>query len=218
MIGTYGTDGKGQTTDEHKARWAEELRPELQAGRDQSRIIRENDPHSYWDNGNLITIDTGWNVLTQIRIADEPIGVFCNDAAISHALMDDSVQETISIYCSLLGNIIERKRSEEHEREMALRLHEVVDAADELIGCESLDTLYRRAVELARDRLNVERCSLFLLDENHEYFTGTYGTNAQFQTSDEHSIKYRAYDVPEVYDRSGQKFIDSRGCDPVNHR
>jgi PAS domain S-box-containing protein len=205
MLGTYGTDEKGQTTDEHRARWAAKSRPEILAGGGQTRMIRQNDQHTYWRNGDLISVNEGWVAFTLIHIADELFGVFCNDCAISHASPNETVQETIAIYCSLLGNIIDRKRSEERERDMVHRLHAVVDATDELIGCENLDTLYRRAVELAREKLNVERCSIFLLDETREYMVGTYGTNEQGQTSDEHTIQFSTDLVPEVFNRDVQK-------------
>ena len=105
-----------------------------------------------------------------IRSLTQPIGILFNDSAISQSPLNEAIQETLAVYCSLLGNIIERKRLEERERDMVHRLHAVVDCADELIRCENLDTLYRRAVELAREKLNVERCSIFLLDEAREYY------------------------------------------------
>jgi PAS domain S-box-containing protein len=215
MLGTYGTDGKGQTTDEHKVQWEAKRRPEILAGGNQTRIIRQDDLHTYWENGKQIILDKGWVAFTLIHIADDLFGVFCNDNAISHSSPDDTVQETIAIYCSLLGNIIDRKRAEERERDMVHRLHAVVDATDELIGCENLDTLYRRAIELAREKLNVERCSIFLLDEAHEKMLGTYGTNDQGQTTDEHLDQYLAINVPEIFDRGVQKYTIHENVTPI---
>jgi len=215
MLGTYGTDDQGQTTDEHKARWPAKSRPEILIGGDQTRIIRGNDHHSYWDNDIQITVDEGWVGFTLIHIADELFGVFCNDNLLSHTPPNETIQETIAIYCSLLGNIIDRKRSEERERDMAYRLHAVVDAADELIGCENLDTLYRRAIELAREKLNVERCSIFLLDEAHEKLLGTYGTNAQRETADEHTDQFPAINAPEIFERGVQKYTVHEGVTPI---
>jgi PAS domain S-box-containing protein len=215
MIGTYGTDNQGQTTDERTARWEAKRRPEIFAGGGQTRVIRQDDELTYWENGDRVDLGRGWVAFTLLHIADEPFGLFCNDTAISHSPPDEAVQETVTIYCSLLGNIIDRKRSEEHERDMANRLHAVVDAADELIGCESLDALYRRAVELARDKLGLERCSIFLLDEKHEQLTGTYGTNALHQTTDEHFIQIPADDIPEIIDRVVQKYTIHEDVIPV---
>ena len=205
LLGTYGTNNQGQTTDEHSDQFAAINAPEIFDRGVEKHTVHENVTPIYWKNGEKIPIGPGWVASTVIRIADEPIGVFYNDTAISHSPPNETVQETVAIYCSLLGNIIKRKRSEEHEIDMAHLLHAVVDATDELIGCENLDTLYRRAVELARQKLNVERCSIYLLDETGENLHGTYGTTDQGQTSDEHTVQFSAERVPEVFNRDAQK-------------
>lgn len=64
-------------------------------------------------------------------------------------------------------------------------------AADELARCQSLDALLKRAVELARDRLGLERISLFLNDEPREILRGTWSTNAQGELVDERHVRCR---------------------------
>lgn len=68
-------------------------------------------------------------------------------------------------------------------------LHAAVAAADELLKCPDLDSLYRRAVELAREKLKVERCGLHIKigDEWH----GTYGTDVDGRTTIENSISIK---------------------------
>ncbi len=82
-------------------------------------------------------------------------------------------------------DITERKRTEARERAIALSLRAVVEAADELIAIQNLDTFYRRAVELAREKLKVERCALFLFDAPYAHLMGTYGTDEHGHTTDE---------------------------------
>ena len=131
-----------------------------------------------------------------LRGATGPIGILFNDSALSGRPIDEVQQEALAIYCSIIGSIIERKRAEE-ERRAALeaeritseRLRAIVAAADELIRTNDLETLYRRAVELAREKIGVERCALYILDESREWVLGTYGTDAQGRTTDEHSNK-----------------------------
>jgi PAS domain S-box-containing protein len=86
----------------------------------------------------------------------------------------------------------ERDRAEEQQKALTAGLHAVVMATDELIACPDLDTLCRRAVELAREKLGVERCAIFL--EKDGYFHGTYGTDLARRTTDEHanSVKTEA--------------------------
>ncbi len=67
----------------------------------------------------------------------------------------------------------------------------VLAAADELIVAPDLDTLLRRAVELARERLGLERVALFLEDEDGDHLIGTYGTDLAGRTTDERSVRFR---------------------------
>ena len=63
----------------------------------------------------------------------------------------------------------------------------VVAAADELMLCPDLDTLFRRAVELAREKLGVERCAIFV--EENGWARGTYGTDLAGHTTDERAFR-----------------------------
>jgi PAS domain-containing protein len=54
---------------------------------------------------------------TPIMSTHGPIGIVFNDNRISGAPLDPARQEMVAVYCSLLGNIIERKRAEEALRE-----------------------------------------------------------------------------------------------------
>jgi PAS domain S-box-containing protein len=80
-------------------------------------------------------------------------------------------------------DVTDRKMAERRQQVMVEGLHAVVQIADELIACPDEDTVYRRAVELARERLSLERCAIFLVDENVAH--GTYGTDFEGRTTDE---------------------------------
>jgi hypothetical protein len=58
-----------------------------------------------------------------------------------------------------------------------------VNAADELLKCPDLDSLCRRAIELAREELNVERCAMFIKTGNK--WQGKFGTDLQGNITDE---------------------------------
>jgi AraC-like DNA-binding protein len=66
----------------------------------------------------------------------------------------------------------------------------VLSAYDELTACTDADTMLRLAVELARDRLGLERVGLFLRDPRADrvILRGTWGTGASGETTDEHSL------------------------------
>ncbi len=68
----------------------------------------------------------------------------------------------------------------------------VLTAADELSSYRDLDTVYRRAVELSRECIGLERASLFLYDSAAERLIGTWGTGLAGDTTDEHHIFFTA--------------------------
>lgn len=67
----------------------------------------------------------------------------------------------------------------------------VLAAVDELSSYRDLDLVLRRAVELLRDRIGLERASVFLYDDTGEKLCGTWGTGLLGETTDEHHIYFR---------------------------
>jgi AraC-like DNA-binding protein len=63
-------------------------------------------------------------------------------------------------------------------------------AFDELARYHDQDTLLRRATELLRTPIGLERTALFLLSPNQQRLCGTWGTGADGQTTDEHHIAF----------------------------
>jgi AraC-like DNA-binding protein len=68
----------------------------------------------------------------------------------------------------------------------------VLAAADELASYSNTDAMLRRAVEIARERLGLERVGLYLRDPRSErlILRGTWGTDASRQTTDEHAQQH----------------------------
>jgi AraC-like DNA-binding protein len=65
-------------------------------------------------------------------------------------------------------------------------------AVEELVASRDTDAMLRRSVELARDRLGLERVGLYLRDprESRLIFRGTWGTGARGETTDERGLHY----------------------------
>jgi PAS domain S-box-containing protein len=93
-------------------------------------------------------------------------------------------------------DITVRKQMEERERAIARSLQAVVEAADELLQIDELDRFYQRAVELAREKLNVERCGIFLLAADRHWLTGMFGTDLQGRTTDERFVRIPVTNLP----------------------
>jgi PAS domain S-box-containing protein len=89
----------------------------------------------------------------------------------------------------IIHDITDRKEAEKRQRATTQDLRGIVEIAYELIVCPDLDTMVRRAIELARDRLGLERCSIFFCERG--YVRGTYGTDLNGKTTDE-----RQYFIP----------------------
>ena len=113
--GIYGTDKNGNTTDEHTNRflknesWKQRFR--MLHPQDPSWVVVK-EPQLEWDGDKTVQIGEGWIVITPIQSTQRPIGVLVNDTAISGCVLDPMKQDTLAVFCSLLGNIIERKRAE----------------------------------------------------------------------------------------------------------
>ncbi|MBI5831565.1 MAG: GAF domain-containing protein [Armatimonadetes bacterium] len=71
------------------------------------------------------------------------------------------------------------------QQQVSTNMAALLAATDELAGIDDLALLCRRAVELARERLGMERCGLFLLEPDGQTFRGTFGTDLHRQTTDE---------------------------------
>lgn len=134
--GTYGTSLKRETTDEHHSRfpkdevWGERLR---RRGADDPRSTIVEEPHSEWDGEKMVGIGYGWIAVTPIQSSSrEVIGVFCNDAAVTGAPADRVKQEIVTVFCSLLGNIVARKRAESERVEAEHLQRDSLERADRL--------------------------------------------------------------------------------------
>jgi AraC-like DNA-binding protein len=67
----------------------------------------------------------------------------------------------------------------------------VLGAADELATCHELDVMARRAVELARECIGLERVALYIQDPTRSHvLRGTYGTGASGETTDERGLSH----------------------------
>ncbi|MCZ7592564.1 MAG: PAS domain S-box protein [Kiritimatiellae bacterium] len=134
--GTYGTGMNHETTDEHShifpidEHWRERLR--LRSPEERRWELVE-EPYRIWQDGKFVERGVGWVGVTPIQTtAREPIGIFCNDAALSGSSPDSIKQEVVAVYCSLLGNVVARKRVEEQQRAAIAQQRDVMERTDRL--------------------------------------------------------------------------------------
>ncbi|MEP6936384.1 MAG: PAS domain S-box protein, partial [Nitrospirota bacterium] len=143
LRGTYGTDVRGKTTDEHNqqyrinALWSERLQALEALGVGWTTI---QEMRFEWHEGQARPVGEGWIALTPMHSAQKLIGIFCNDTAISGSACDPNTQELVSVFCSLLGNIIERKRAENTLAEERNLMRTLIDSVPDYIYAKDTAT------------------------------------------------------------------------------
>lgn len=76
----------------------------------------------------------------------------------------------------------------------------VLSLVSELLTCHGMDSLLKRAVELARERIGVERCAIFIPDPTGRQMRGTWGTSLTRDTTDERNFIFElgAHDLQAI--------------------
>ena len=130
-IGTFGTDMKGQTTDERSHRFVmdDAWRARFQLrGQHEPRWSISLEHLQEWQNGVMQSRGTGWVAVTPIQTDRKAVGVFINDSAITKAPFDPVKQEIVAVYCSMLANIMERKAAESDRSRLAMAVEQSAEA------------------------------------------------------------------------------------------
>jgi AraC-like DNA-binding protein len=110
MAGTWGTDGSGQTGDEHDVMFStNDLVRQLFENAERGCLwtVYQDCPLVAHEGGQSRIIARGWNVGTVIRGAGEPHGIMFNDSALSGAPVDEDKQAWAAVLCSLLGRALD---------------------------------------------------------------------------------------------------------------
>jgi len=84
----------------------------------------------------------------------------------------------------------------------------VLSLSARLAGCPTEDDICRAVVEGIRGQMGVDRVGLFLGDPSHPPFRGTYGTDMQGRTCDEHNHVWdigRERDVADLFEGAAFK-------------
>lgn len=86
-------------------------------------------------------------------------------------------------------------------RRLSDGLTKILNVTDELLMAPTLDQLWKRGTELARELFDLDRNSIFEYDDEHGILIGTYGTNMAGETVDEHNKRMSlAERVPWIAD------------------
>jgi len=89
----------------------------------------------------------------------------------------------VTHFQGIVMDITGRRLSDEREAATMAGLRAILELADELLAAPNTDELYRRAVELSREKLNLERTAVMVVEKDR--IQGSYGTNLKGQTTHE---------------------------------
>lgn len=171
--------------------------------------------HWHWLREAVAWASEGEFVRDLLELAHPARGQVALDLCVQ-PLLDEAgeVRELI-----LEGRDISGVRSAQRQAErLAAGLRQVVSIADRLLEHADVDELCRAAVELAREQLGVERCSIYLRDGGT--YRGTWGTDGEGRTCDERHRSFTTDDwTPpgKVYSLDGVqhwRLIDPPGDGP----
>jgi PAS domain S-box-containing protein len=89
----------------------------------------------------------------------------------------------VTHYQGIAMDITERRLADEREAATMEGMRAILEMADALLAAPDTDELYRRAVELSREKLKLERTAVMIVKSDR--INGTYGTNLKGQTTHE---------------------------------
>lgn len=203
FTGTFGTDDHGRLRDERDlvGKIADDPFMIELLDSDKRTIYRLDAPLlDYWE-----TVGQGWNAMTAMWDGDALIGIIAADNLLNHAPLTTMMLELMNLYAETLGHLVTRKRTEqalreaeENNRLFVERLRHLHEVTMELALVDNLETLYRRAVELARTRLGFDRMGLFLFDDDQQELVGTFGTDDHGQLRDERFFHQNLRQQPRI--------------------
>ncbi len=192
--GTFGTDITGNTTDERKQ--LNDIKPASAAALSTAKIgdirwltVADTDLTEYED-GVLKTIKQGWKVITPVISSSNRRAVMFNDNARFGGNIEVLQQDLLAVFCNGLGNIIDRQEAISAQLDLARGMESVLKMTDELLSCPTMEELVRRAVELPREYLGLERTGLFFISDDIQRMHGSYGTDTNGNTTVEGAAHY----------------------------
>ncbi|MCC6892310.1 MAG: HAMP domain-containing histidine kinase [Anaerolineae bacterium] len=175
--------------------------------------IRHNAP-LYEGQGEVVGI--GWNAIALCIQADEILGLIVLDNLLTQKSIIDSELEIFSLYASLIGeHIIRRKNFEllqeqnnllrqkqadlqaeqQKQRKFLSRLQNLHHVAVELEMTSSVTELCKQVITLGRSELGFDRLGLFFVDEETQHISGTYGTDIEGNVQDISKIQMSYFDT-----------------------
>lgn len=117
------------------------------------------------------------------------------------------------LLCSIIHDVTARRRAQARSALISQGLQGVLAGADELLNLP-LHDLLRRAVELSRERLGLERCAIYLADREAGLMRGTYALDRAGQAVDHRSEAHPDLEkwlLDSAPTQPGQRWVVAQG-------
>lgn len=175
---TYGTDINGNTIDESTLVYDMETLPSQM----QHAVLHTQKQLEVINNTPLYNVreivGIGWNAMAILRDKEHLIGWVSIDNLLNHRPLLGYEEELLTLYSSMLTTAIIQKREESKIKLLHSSVLLLSHQQTELDIC-------RAAVEIAREKLILDRAAIFLSYDNGKTIFGTFGTDVNGQEVDE---------------------------------
>lgn len=163
VIGTFGTDPKGQLRDERQISWplenAKELIRIIKEGR-KSSIREDIDLYDAWQ-----TIGHGWQGSAVLWDGGRAIGSLAVDNLLSQKPVRPYEEELLGLFGVVLGYVIAGKRKESSRQKLLEHLRIVNGIDQAILLAESPKAIAQVVVERLQSMLGCDYASIFSVDE-----------------------------------------------------
>ncbi|MBK8903374.1 MAG: GAF domain-containing protein [Anaerolineaceae bacterium] len=173
LLGTYGTDAKGNIRIEQGPEYVIDQRETIDTfvlGRNRLVVEEESD---LWEDG--VVVGQGWHIGAAMWIEDSPIGVIFADNLITGRPLKPYQPELLFAYASIVSNLIERNRFETIITKRAAELQTVADVGTAAATILNSAELLQEVVNLTKNRFDLYHAHIYLLDTESEMLVLTSG-------------------------------------------
>ncbi len=149
MRGTFGTDENGVAVAENELFYNTHNDPspdDITPAPGERWIVRRNQIRTIWRDGERVELPgRGWLARTPIATRNDILGLFFHDNAPGEAPHDAVEQQLVAVFCSLLGALLERGRSQARMTRQQRLLESLMENAPLFLYSVDLDEKFTLA-------------------------------------------------------------------------
>jgi len=196
LVGSFSIDENGQLRDE----WDQKIH--ISKTPNYVQFLQKKNRVLYIQNAPIRNekseiVATGDQVIAGMWDKGKIIGYISVDNFFSKEPITQQQQTILVLFSQTLANLVIRKRADEALQSFSDQLATLHDVTIELSQNETFDEMCRQAVQLGRERLNLDRLSLWFIDQNDsKSIKGSYGIDENGHLRDERKQHIRIESDP----------------------